>query len=118
MSKIKDIIEKMQVSGHEYNNLSLLVAKRVWLIVASLYYLSFLFTVGGFYFGPFTLGQLSLLTFHLYSILVVASAWFFYSLCEYMVIVYLPTKRWIGIFAIFIGFIFAGVAILAHLGII
>lgn len=50
MSKIKDIIEKMKTSGHEYHDLHLLIAKRVWLIIASLYYLSYLFTVGGYYF--------------------------------------------------------------------
>ncbi len=118
MSKIKDIIEKMQVSGTTYNDLSLLVAKRVWLIVASLYYLAFLFTVGGFYFGPITLDQLSMVTFHLYSILVIASAWFFYSLCEYSIAVYLPTRRWTIAIPIVIGIAFTAIALLSHLGII
>jgi hypothetical protein len=118
MSKIKNIIEKMQASGTQYSELSLLVAKRVWLIIASLYYLAFLFTVGGFYFGPVTLDQLSMATFHLYSILVVISAWFFYSLCEYGITIYLPTRRWILIIAMILSLAFAVVALLAHLGII
>ncbi len=118
MSKIKDIIEKMQASGTGYNDLSLLVAKRVWLIVASLYYLAFLFTVGGFYFGPITLDQLSMVTFHLYSILVIVSAWFFYSLCEYGIAVYLPTHRWTLTIPVVIGLAFTAITILAHLGII
>ena len=118
MSKIKDIIEKMQSSGTGYNDLGLLIAKRVWLIVASLYYLAFLFTVGGFYFGPITLDQLSMVTFHLYSILVIASAWFFYSLCEYGVAVYLPSRRWTLAIAIVISLAFTAIALLAHLGII
>jgi hypothetical protein len=50
MSKIKDIIEKMGMRGISYPDAQLLVAKRVWLIIVSFYYLSVLFTVGGFYF--------------------------------------------------------------------
>ena len=45
MPKIKDIIENMKLNGTEYHDLNLLVSKRVWLIVATLYYLSYLFTV-------------------------------------------------------------------------
>ena len=45
MSEIKAIIEKMKTNGTEYHDLRLLIAKRVWLIVATLYYLSYLFTV-------------------------------------------------------------------------
>ncbi len=118
MSKIKDIIEKMQVNGRQYNDLSLLIAKRVWLIVATLYYLAFLFTVGGFYFRPFSLDSLSMMTFHLYSILVIASAWFFYSLCEYGVAIYLPNHRWTLTVAILIGLAFTGFTLSAHLDII
>lgn len=95
MSKIKDILEKMRSTPREYHDLSLLIAKRVWLLVASLYYLSLLFTVGGFYYGPITLDHLSMSTFHLYSILVVATAWFGYSLCEYAVVIYTPSRRWL-----------------------
>ena len=95
MSKIKDIIEKMQATGNEYNDLHLLIAKRVWLIVASLYYLSYLFTVGGYYFGPITLDHLSMITFHLFSVLIIATTWFFYTVCEYGIIVYIPRRKWL-----------------------
>ncbi len=98
MSKIKDILEKMKASPREYHDLSLLVAKRVWLMIATLYYLSILFTVGGFYYGPITLVYLSMATFHLYSMLVIATAWFGYSLWEYAVALYIPTKpvfKWV-----------------------
>ena len=100
MSKIKELIEKIKKNGTEYNDLSLLISKRVWLIVASLYYLSFLFTVGGFYFGPFTLDYLSMITFHLYSILVIATAWFSKAPCEYGVNIYMPERKWLISFAI------------------
>jgi hypothetical protein len=95
MSKIKDILEKMKSTPREYHDLSLLISQRVWLIVASLYYLSLLFTVGGFYYGPITLDYLSMGTFHLYSILIVATAWLIYSLGEYAVMIYMPSKLWI-----------------------
>ncbi len=95
MSKIKDILEKMKASPKDYHDLSLLVAKRVWLIIVSLYYLSFLFTVGGYYYGPLSLDILSLITYHLYSVLVIATAWFSYSLCEYAIVIYAPKQSWI-----------------------
>lgn len=92
MSKIKDILEKMKASPRDYHDLSLLVAKRVWLMVVSLYYLAFLFTVGGYYYGPLSLDVLSQTTYHLYSVLVIATAWFGYALCEYAIAVYIPTQ--------------------------
>lgn len=118
MSKIKDIIEKMKANGTEYLDLRLLVAKRVWLIVASLYYLSFLFTVGGYYFGPISIEQLSMLTFNLFSVLVIATVWFFYSLCEYAINVYFPNRHWLILFPIIFGIIFTAGTLLIHLGII
>ena len=118
MSKIKDILEKMKASPREYHDLSLLVAKRVWLFVASLYYLVFLFTVGGFYYGPITLDHFSMGTFHLYSVLVIATAWFGYALCEYAIAIYVPTKDWLKWIWLGIAVVFAIVTLLAHLAII
>lgn len=118
MSKIKDIIEKMQSTPRDYHDLSLLVAKRVWLLIASLYYIAFLFTVGGFYFGPISLDQLSMITFHLYSILVIATAWFLYSLCEYGIMVYAPARSWMRWIGLLVVISFATFALLAHLHII
>lgn len=93
MSKIKDILDKMKTQGTPYYDLNLLIAKRIWLIVATLFYLSYLFTVGGFYFGPFSIDMMSKITFHLYSVFVIATAWMIYSIGEYMVAVYAPTKK-------------------------
>lgn len=118
MPKIKDIMEKMKANGHEYYDLHLLIAKRVWLIIASLYYISYLFTVGGYYFWPISITQLSMFTFHLFSVLVIASVWFFYTLCEYTVAVYAPNKKWLLIAPIVIWIIFTASTLLIHLGII
>jgi hypothetical protein len=74
MSKIKDILEKMKASPKDYHDLSLLTAKRVWLMIVSLYYVALLFTVGGYYYGPLSLEILSQITYHLYSILIIATA--------------------------------------------
>lgn len=93
MTKIKEIVDKMKLNGTEYHDMNLLVSKRVWLFFAMLYYLAYLFTVGGFYFGSVSLEVLSMITFHLYSVLVVATVWFFYSLCEYVIVVYFPKKK-------------------------
>lgn len=107
--------------------LTLLVAKRVWLIIASLYYFSFLFTVGGYYFnvsipglyqGTVTIEDLSMITFHLYSLLVISTAWVFYSICEYIIEVYIPKYKWLIIIPVVIASSFALMALMAHLGII
>lgn len=117
MPKIKDIIENMKLNGTEYHDLNLLVSKRVWLIVATLYYLSYLFTVWGFYFGPISLEYLSMITFHLYSVLVIATAWFFYSLSEYAVMVYFPQKKWLIFIPIVVWVVVTITILVAHIGI-
>ena len=118
MLKIKDIIENMKLNGTAYHDLNLLISKRVWLTIATLYYFSYLFTVWGFYFGPISLEYIAMITFHLYSVLVIATAWFFYSLCEYGIVVYLPQKKWLILFPIIIGIIATIIALLTHLGIL
>lgn len=118
MPKIKDIVDKMKLNGNEYHDLSLLVSKRVWLVIAVIYYLSYLFTVGGFYFGPISLEYLAMATFHLYSILVIATAWFFYSLCEYAIAIYLPNRRFLILVPIFLWVITTAIALVTHIGII
>lgn len=100
MSKIKDILEKIRANGNEYHELHLLITKRVWLIIVTLYYTSYLFTVGGYYFSFMTIDNLAMITFHLFSVLVIATAWFFYSLCEYAVNIYMPNRKWLLIFPI------------------
>jgi hypothetical protein len=118
MSKIKDILEKMKSTPREYHDLSLLIAKRIWLLIASLYYLSLLFTVGGFYYGPFSLDVLSLITYHLYSVLVIATVWFGYSLCEYAVAIYVPQQSWLKWAWLGIAIVFSLITLAAHLTII
>jgi hypothetical protein len=127
MSKIKEIIEKMGMRGISYPDAQLLVAKRVWLIIVSLYYLSVLFTVGGFYFTisipgiePHTvsIAELSLIQFHFYSVLIIATAWFIYALVEYGVKVYFSIHRWFQITAgIILSIVTIGI-LLIHLGVI
>lgn len=118
MAKIKDIVVKMKTNGTEYQELSFLVSKRVWLAIATLYYVSYLFTVGGFYFGPVSLDYFSMITFHLYSVLVIATAWFFYSICEYSIAMYVPGKKWLLVFPIIIGIAITSIALLTHLWVI
>ena len=115
MAKIKDIVVKMKTNGTEYQELSFLISKRVWLAIATLYYVSYLCTVGGFYFGPVSLDYFSMITFHLYSVLVIATAWFFYSLCEYGIAMYVPGKKSLLVFPIIIGIAITSVALLTHL---
>jgi hypothetical protein len=127
MSKIKDIIEKMGMRGISYPDAQLLISKRVWLIIVSLYYLSVLFTVGGFYFTisipgiePHTvsIAELSLVQFHLYSVLIVATAWFVYALVEYAVHVYWGTQRWLRIIVGILLSILTTCILLIHLGVV
>lgn len=118
MPKIKDVVDKMKLNGSEYHDLNLLVSKRVWLIMATMYYVCYLFTVGGFYFGPISLDYLAMATFHLYSILVIATAWFFYSLCEYAIAVYLPNRKLLILVPIFLCVFITSIALLAHIGIL
>ncbi len=114
MPKIKDIHERLVKNPVEYNELSLLVAKRVLAFAIAFYFTSFLFTVGGFSFGPFSLSILSQISFHAYSLLILVVAWFLYSLLEYGLAVYAPNrhvlKYGVGVFLI----LFVGIALFAH----
>lgn len=95
MIKIKDIYERLRKDPKEYNELRFLVARRVFIIVVTAYFISLLFTIGGFYIGDIiTIPVLSTITYHLYSLLVIAMVWFGFSIAEYLAAVYLPTKPW------------------------
>lgn len=74
--EIKEVFTRIKKTPSEYTDIRFAVAKRSFAFVASLYFLAYLFTVGGFYFGPFTLSDLSTATYHLYSLLVIATMWF------------------------------------------
>jgi hypothetical protein len=103
MVKIKDIRERLIKNPGEYIEMKLTVAKRTLALFLFLYYLSLLFTIGGFSFLFVSLDILSSLTFHLYSVLVIVMAWFIFSLVEYGQNIYAPEKSWLKIF----GLVFA-----------
>lgn len=66
MSKIKEIHTILTKNPSTYSHLRLLVTKQIFAISFSLYFLAYLFTIGGFYFGPFTLSNLATIQYHLY----------------------------------------------------
>jgi len=116
--EIKDVFTRIKKTPKEYTTVRFAVAKRSFAFVVSLYFLAYLFTVGGFYFGPVTLTHLSAATYHLYSLLVIATMWFAYSLVEYIVYIYAPEKKWILIaMGVFVSLV--GASMLAvHLGLL
>lgn len=93
MPKIKDIHDRLRKDEKEYSSVSFLIARRVFIIVVSMYFTSLLFTVGGFYTPLVSLEALSMITFHVYSLLVIATMWFGYSFIEYAVYLYAPSKK-------------------------
>lgn len=111
--KIKDITERLHKDASEYNGISFLVARRVFILIVALYFTSFLFTIGGFYLPFLSLESISMIHFHLFSLLVIAVVWFGYSFAEYMSYIYAPEKRWIppgvltllGIFGLLVLFV-------------
>lgn len=116
MSKIKDLLEKFKTQWAPYHDLRLIVAKRVWLLFALLYYLVYLFTVGGFYIGDIiSLENLSTLHFHLYSVLVIATGWMIFSLGEYIIALYAPSRKWLLIIPSVLALSLVAVSLLVHL---
>ncbi len=95
MVKIKDIRERLLKNPSEYLEIRLIIAKRTLALFLFLYYTSLLFTIGGFSFLFMTIERLAVLTFHLYSILVVVVAWFLFSLFEYTQYIYFPNQSWV-----------------------
>lgn len=84
MSKIKEIQERFAKSTQEYNEIRFLVAKRTLAFFLMFYYITFLFTIGGFSFGPFSLDVLGALTYHIYTILIIVIGWFLFELAGYV----------------------------------
>ena len=76
MIKIKEIHERLVKNPDEYRDIRYLVSKRLFAVSASLYFLVTLFTVGGFYFRFLSLNTLSMLSYHLYSLVVIATVFF------------------------------------------
>lgn len=95
MSKIKQISERFLKNPNEYTEIRLLIAKRTLGFFMAFYFLSFLFTIGGFSFLFISLPTLAEITFHAYTILVIMLGWFFYEFTAYSVHIYAEKYRFI-----------------------
>lgn len=96
MSKIKDIQARLLKDPREYSGFTFLVAQRAFLLVVTLYFMSLLGTVGGFYTSFLSLKTLSAISFHAYSLTILTAIWFSFAWSEYMVYIYAPNKRWLS----------------------
>lgn len=118
MIKIKEIHAQLIKNPDEYRDIKYLVSKRIFAIVVSLYLLATLFTVGGFYFWFFSIHTLSMISYHLYSLVIIATIFFWYNILENIVSIYVPEKRWVlAVFGILL-LIFWIAALIAHLGLL
>ncbi len=115
MEKIKDIYERLHKNPSEYTDMRFLVARRVFITIVTLYFTSLLFTIGGYYFLWFDLKILSMITFHLYSLLVIATVWFGFSISEFFIAIYYPKHNWVPYLVLCLFFIFGSLALLEHL---
>jgi hypothetical protein len=96
MPKIKDISDRLVKDPGEYSALSFLVAERTFLIVTSLYFFTLLATVGGFYLPWISTETISMMSYHLYSLMLIAMVWFAFAWTEHVVYIHAPGKRWIS----------------------
>jgi hypothetical protein len=115
MSKIKEIRDRLLKNPAEYTEIRLMIAKRTLAFFIALYFTSFLFTIGGFSFGPISLPLISAITYHAYTILVIMLGWFFYEFSVYSVHVYADDHRWIIILCLGISAIFVIGNLFVHL---
>lgn len=97
MPKIKEIHDRLIKNPAEYSGFSFLIAMRIFLLVAALYFFTRLMTVGGFYLPFLSLSGVSMLSYHLYSLLIIAMIWFGFAWTEYIGYIYFPSKRWISL---------------------
>ncbi len=114
MTKIKDIRDRLFKDPSEYTEIRLLIAKRTLAFFIALYYTFYLFTIGGFSFAWFDIATLSQITFHIYTVLVIMMAWFFYELVVYGVHVYADNQRWLIILALGFSTVFIGFSLYTH----
>ncbi len=115
MPKIKDIQDRLHKDAGQYNLLSFLVARRIFLGATALYFTLFLFTIGGFYFWFFTINVLKTLTFHMLSVLIVVFVWFTFAFAEYFVDAYFPGKKIIAYSALGVSSVFGCIALYVHI---
>lgn len=100
MSKIKDINERLKKNPSEFSEIRLLVAKRTLAFFMAFYFVSLLFAIGGFSFGPFFISTLAQITFHAYSLLVIVIGWFLYEVAVYADQIYFNGKKLLPMIAI------------------
>jgi len=115
MPKIKDIHNRLLKDPKEYSAIVLLVAERIFLTTTTLYFLSMLGTIGGFYLSWLSQETLSMLTYNLYSLLIVSVIFFGFSWTEHMVFIYAPEKRWISYIALVILLLIGLLALYVHI---
>lgn len=115
MSKIKDIYERIHKNPSEYTDMRFIVARRVFITITAMYFTSFLFTVWGYYFSWLDLKTLSMITFHLYSFLVISVVWFGFSISEYFITIYYPKHNWVPYLVLCVLFLFWLLALFVHL---
>jgi hypothetical protein len=107
MPKIKDISARLAKDPGEYSALSFLVAERAMLIVTSLYFTTLLTTVGGFYLSWISTQAISMISYHLYSLMLITMVWFGFAWSEHTVYIHAPGKRWISFAVLTVLSIFA-----------
>ena len=115
MQKIKEIYDRIHKNPSEYTNMRFLTAQRVFITIVAMYFISFLFTIGGYYFPWLDIKTLSMITFHLYSFLVIATVWFGFSIAEYFTVIYFPKHNWVPYFVFCLLFLFGLLALFVHL---
>jgi hypothetical protein len=116
MIKIKDIHERLHKNPKEYTELRFLLARRVFVIIVAAYFTSLLFTVWGFYWWSIlTIPVLSTFTYHLYSLVIIVSVWFAFSVGEYFAAIYLWGKWWFAYIVLVIFLAFGWLALYTHL---
>jgi hypothetical protein len=96
MPKIKDISDRLNKDSGEYSALSFLIAERAFLLVTTLYFLTLLATVGGFYLSWLSTTVISMISYHLYSLMIVTMVWFAFAWSEHVVYIHAPHQRWIS----------------------
>ncbi len=115
MPKIKEIGDRLIKNPWEYNEIRFLVAKRTLAFFIMLYFMSFLFTIGGFRIGPVSLEMLGGFVFHVYSILILVIGWFLYELSHYASYVYVGWQKWPIFLMSSLSVVFVVFALLGHL---
>lgn len=118
MSKIKEIASIFAKNPDGYHKLRFLVSEQIFILGFCFYFLAVLFTIGWFEFGPFDKNKLAVITYHLYSLLVVSTGFYAYSLVENFQAKFTPEKKFLSIIALFFIVIISGWILAVHLGLL